>query len=68
MVEAYILANKGGNDFYAIDTGTGFPYATNQIKQAIVFNNENDAIQRLLDNENSATRFLKDYCVFKIVL
>ena len=67
MSKAYILA-KGDSNFYAVDTGTGYPYVTNRIKQAVIFNNENDAIECLLDNENSATRFLKDYSVFKIVL
>jgi hypothetical protein len=62
MSKAYILA-KGDSNFYAVDTGTGYPYVTNRIKQAVIFNNENDAIECLLDNEN-----LKDYSVFKIVL
>ncbi|BDH16534.1 MAG: hypothetical protein [Bacteriophage sp.] len=67
MFEDYILANKSGNKFYAVDS-SGYPYQSDWFDQTVFFKSEKDATECLLDIKTSAEKFLKDYSVFKIVL
>ncbi|BDH16536.1 MAG: hypothetical protein [Bacteriophage sp.] len=66
LIEAFILRNRNGNRFYAIHPITGGRYETYRLKEAKIFNNENDATEHLLSNQD--TVFLKDYFVFAIML